>query len=510
MQGGYGILLVAILVLVSGFIAYLGDVLGRRMGRRRVTLFGMRPRYTAIFISVVAGMLITLVTLLAAATVSKDVRDGLLKAGVMRTKITELEAAVRHSETRLSNAKSQTTRAESEWNRARKTLSEARLQTADAVAQLKQVSTKLDTVELERARVAKRLSDSQARLKRIQAQYASASADLQKKKLSLKDLDTQLDRSEQKNYDMGREQLALEKKLADLAQNRSTLEKDIITLQERSRSLSDTSIALSNQVAKLQRFINSARPALTQEPLFEVGQEIGRSVIDTSLPVGDIQKQLEQFVRGVEVSVRAAGAGEDETGRAVILAKMIPPEGENSQPKYIEDAQVLELLAIDLHKQNGTSVVRCFSWLNVPRNQPVPIDLGFVPNKLLFNKGSELAKITLDPGQTEARLFVQIVIWMREDVAAKAHQESILPDFSSPSEKSLLFGTPQYSVGRISPERLFALLKEIKRHKTPVQIVARAAKDTWTTGPLDVELAVVENSKQKPRNVGLLQMWGTY
>jgi hypothetical protein len=90
---GYGALLIAVLVLVSGVIAYVGDVLGRWLGRRRVTLFGLRPRHTAMLISVVAGMLIAGWTLGASMAVSQDVRDGLTRVVALRQQIGDLKAS---------------------------------------------------------------------------------------------------------------------------------------------------------------------------------------------------------------------------------------------------------------------------------------------------------------------------------------------------------------------------------------------------------------------------------
>ncbi len=104
----YGILLIATLVIVSGVIAYVGDVLGRRMGRKRLSLFGLRPRHTAIAISVIAGMLITLFTLGAAMVVSKDVQDGFLRVAQMRQerdalsqRLTALDGELREREEEL-------------------------------------------------------------------------------------------------------------------------------------------------------------------------------------------------------------------------------------------------------------------------------------------------------------------------------------------------------------------------------------------------------------------------
>lgn len=505
MRGGF--LLVVVLVLVSGFIAYLGDVLGRRMGRRRVTLFGMRPRYTAIFISVVAGMLITLVTLIAVAAVSEDVRNGLLRARAMRQEIVKLEREVRANRNRVSEAQARTQRAETEWASSRTNLKAAKRETEAARTRLHDVSSTLKEVNAARARIVAQFAASQSLLRQVQARRDRTLAELKKKEDDLKKLNDQLENADALFAETGKANLKLEQEKAALEDRRSALTEEISALKTQSENLHQESVRLGAQVAKLQIFINTAKPVLTQEVVFEVGQELGRDVIDASLPVSTIKKRLEEFVRSVETSVRAAGAGES-AGHAIILVKLMPIEGD-TQPRLMEESHILDLLARDLHEQSGSSVVRCFSMLNVPRGQPVPVDFGFVPNKLLFTKGTELARITLDPSDSDL-LLLQVIAWMRQDVATRAHEASILPDLSSPGERTLLFGTPQYSVGRISRERLSSLLKDVRKHRSPVEVVARAAKDTWTVGPLDIELAVAKVSRSKPKSTGLLQLWGTY
>jgi uncharacterized protein (DUF3084 family) len=63
-----------IAALLSGFIAFLGNQLGRYIGKRKMTIFGMRPRNTSIFITIVTGMLIAILTLSAFALFSREVR----------------------------------------------------------------------------------------------------------------------------------------------------------------------------------------------------------------------------------------------------------------------------------------------------------------------------------------------------------------------------------------------------------------------------------------------------
>ena len=68
---------ILILVIVSGIIAYLGDVLGTYVGKRRLTVFGLRPRVTALVVAIFTGVAITMTTLTIAAFLSDNVQIAL-------------------------------------------------------------------------------------------------------------------------------------------------------------------------------------------------------------------------------------------------------------------------------------------------------------------------------------------------------------------------------------------------------------------------------------------------
>src|SRR5579872_6071882 len=72
-------MIVPLIVAMSCLIAYLGDHIGRRLGKRRLTLFGLRPRHTAVLITVLTGMLIACATLGAMMVINTDVRRALLQ-----------------------------------------------------------------------------------------------------------------------------------------------------------------------------------------------------------------------------------------------------------------------------------------------------------------------------------------------------------------------------------------------------------------------------------------------
>lgn len=89
-----GDLLIPILILVSGLVAFIGNLVGRAIGRKRLTLFGVRPRYTAQIITVVTGMLITVVTLAVVLLVNQDARQALFHLQEVQQQTRDLETQI--------------------------------------------------------------------------------------------------------------------------------------------------------------------------------------------------------------------------------------------------------------------------------------------------------------------------------------------------------------------------------------------------------------------------------
>ena len=54
-----GVLLIIVLVITGGCIAFIGDRLGSKIGKKRLSLFGLRPRHTSILVTILTGVTIT-------------------------------------------------------------------------------------------------------------------------------------------------------------------------------------------------------------------------------------------------------------------------------------------------------------------------------------------------------------------------------------------------------------------------------------------------------------------
>lgn len=87
-----GIILIPLLILLSGAISLVGNIVGRNIGRGRLSLFGLRPRHTAQLITVATGMVITIITLLVVFVISQAARDAFFRLNEFRRESQRLEA----------------------------------------------------------------------------------------------------------------------------------------------------------------------------------------------------------------------------------------------------------------------------------------------------------------------------------------------------------------------------------------------------------------------------------
>ncbi|HWA83322.1 MAG TPA: DUF3084 domain-containing protein, partial [Fimbriimonadaceae bacterium] len=87
------IVVLAVFVLLGGIIAVIADELGRRIGKRRLTLHRrIRPKYSAKILTFLWGVMITLFTMFLIGVASSDMRTLLLHG---RKAIDDLKAEQR-------------------------------------------------------------------------------------------------------------------------------------------------------------------------------------------------------------------------------------------------------------------------------------------------------------------------------------------------------------------------------------------------------------------------------
>jgi len=100
----YTFILISTLIIISGLIAFVGDWVGLKVGKKRVTIFSLRPHYTAIFITIITGILITVITITILTITSSDVKTALFDMDVLKEKLDYLSQEVEVRNIQLTTA----------------------------------------------------------------------------------------------------------------------------------------------------------------------------------------------------------------------------------------------------------------------------------------------------------------------------------------------------------------------------------------------------------------------
>ena len=86
----FGAQLILIIVIMGGAIAFLGDKLGSKIGKKRLTVFGLRPHYTSILMTIITGIAVAAATMGILMVSSDNVRTALFGMEKIRTEIVTL------------------------------------------------------------------------------------------------------------------------------------------------------------------------------------------------------------------------------------------------------------------------------------------------------------------------------------------------------------------------------------------------------------------------------------
>ncbi len=134
----YGIMLIVVLVLTGGVIAFIGDRLGSKVGKKKLSLFGLRPKHTSILVTIITGILITTVTFGILAIASKDVRTALFGMNKLKAELNEKQSMLEEASGALVNVKNDLNTTKEEYAKSKKDLEETQedLEIAQQAAEL--------------------------------------------------------------------------------------------------------------------------------------------------------------------------------------------------------------------------------------------------------------------------------------------------------------------------------------------------------------------------------------
>ena len=108
----YGIVLILVLIVTGGVIAVIGDRVGTKVGKKRLSLFGLRPRHTSTVVTIVTGFVITTLTFGILAAASENVRTALFGMEQLNRSLQETDEKLRSASDDLAAARAEQSKAD--------------------------------------------------------------------------------------------------------------------------------------------------------------------------------------------------------------------------------------------------------------------------------------------------------------------------------------------------------------------------------------------------------------
>lgn len=431
MSGGE-ILIVAVLIL-GAVIATLGDRIGTRVGKARLSLFKLRPRRTATLVTIITGILISASTLGILLAANNQLRTGLFKLGT-------IQRLLRTTSTELEQAKTQKGQVESELTKSRADRKAAKQQLTETNQSLKGAIAARSRAQAETALTQAALSSTQSRLTLVSQQALRLRSEISQ-------LQAQRDRviSQREQEVRSRDQIIRQREasLRDLEQQQATL------IQQQATLIKD-----------VQRLRVTAEGLRTGNVVIQRGQVLASIAIrTTNLTIA--KQAVDQLLREAnQTALRAVRPGTSE------------------QIVQITNAEVKQLLEqID---DGQDYIVRIYSGANyLVGEKLIQVFAEAVRNRVVFLAGDVVAGTSLNPSTTPDEELQQRINLLLAAANFRARNLGILTD--------------SVQIGRI--QDVITFIEQLKQYKQTVELRAVAADVIYTAGPLNIELVATQNGQ---------------
>ena len=497
-------LFLAAMIVIGGFVAWVADSLGRKIGKKRLSFMGLRPRYTATLLTVGAGVLIPILTIAALYILSSDVREWIQegRGAIVRAKQYQAQAvefkqdvdSLERKQRELSGRNEKLTEEAKALNtKLRGFQSQVRL-----------ASQRLDSARALTRAAQGRVSSLQGKLTQTNRQISSKSLEIQEKekalaagKLRLQKLQAGLNTATTEYNDINREYLKLDQETKQLEKDLQSSRSQLGTLQnlkteyegqiesykqsvvQYQNSIADYSKRVGELQQEYQRLSDLATSSIfairTKPMIYESGEEIARTQVPQSLSPDAARFAFNSFM--------------SKTNRAAIERKArsipdLPAAGftdrqRGNPPELFSVKEQEEAMIRSMTAQRTDLILVAISLFNAFEGEYVVVDVGMIRNRLVYSEGKVIAEKRVDGRKSEIEILNAIQDFVGTNVRAQAIKDGMVPPFGRSGQ-----------LGTVNEGELLDLIAEIKSYNQLVRLQAVAKTETNAGDQLELTFRV--------------------
>ncbi|HIK56843.1 MAG TPA: DUF3084 domain-containing protein [Synechococcales cyanobacterium M55_K2018_004] len=446
-----GLVLIAAILVLGGVIATMGDRIGMRVGKSRLSLFKLRPRQTATLITILTGVLISASTFGILFAIDDQLRTGVFELediqqelASAREELQQTQAERNQIEQELNTALSQRRTAQQRLVAINESLQRAIAEQERTAQQAAALRGEIEQLQTDRQQQIARRDQEIAKLQQLQSdreiQIAQRERELAERNREVAERNRQIEERNRQIAERGEQ-------LRQLEAQRSFLIGEVLNLEREFQGLRQGNVALLRNQPLASGVVRIVDPNAAPQAVDQLLREANRFVLQRIRPGNTQEQQIIQVTRnqvdqlvnqirdGKDYVVRILSAGNFVVGEPCVLA------GETC----------------------------------------IPINIAVAPNEVLLQRGDVIASTTADPRAMNERQLVERINLLIATAQFRARQAGVLGDLI------------QIADGR--SESVANFFEQLKRHNQPVTLQAIAAEPTYTAGPVRLELVALQNGQ---------------
>ena len=452
-MAGYTLIL-AILIL-GGIIATLGDRIGTKVGKARLSIFNLRPRDTATVVTIATGGMISASTLGILLLLSGQLRDGLFRLESIRSELSSSQEQKQKIEVELNASKTEQEKAQQRLGQINKSLVQAVRKQSETQALLQSVETKFAKADEELQKASQQEADLRDRVQNLTKEQAN----LQSESIQLK---TEKER--------------ISGELTTISRDRETLKQKVDESEQRLIAIDKQRLELTSEIALLEtareQLIVSLEALRKGNVAIFADQILSIGVVRPNLSSAELRQASIQLIQQAELNARQ-------------LLDFLPDQAPKEPIIRITDKKIETLL--NQIKDGQSYVIRILSAGNfLKRETKIAIAADVTINRQIFARGEEIATLQFQPNLTP------------QAIASRIEQLFLLVSFRARRE-GVLADTITGKVGNFPPDALTELFKVASELKSAYEIRAVTKDAIFPASTITLELVIRQNGMEIAR-----------
>jgi uncharacterized protein (DUF3084 family) len=360
-----GLIVILVVVIFGGGMAFLGDRVGMKVGKKRLSMFGLRPKYTSMIITVLTGFFIAGVTMIALMFVSEYVRKAIFELHSIEEQLASTTRKAQKLTGAVLEKQRQILKKQQEYSGLNTKYSKAKAELSIIETELNRTQNNLVKVEVELGKTQLDLETNVKINHELQGKNQNLVAENDNLVANNKGLIVQ-------NNNLTQISDFLKKKNDDLNLERERLNQQIQNYEGKLLSLQDRT------------------KVIEEKPLlYYVGEILVAKIVEPGIKADNIQA----MVVGPLL----------QTANVLALKQGARIPGKTDYALRIKPTRVTEVCNQLAHLKSK-AVVRVIVENNSAPDEPVNVTLEVYPDEIIFKSGEKIVETELSAGQSEAEL----------------------------------------------------------------------------------------------------------